>query len=45
MLTIAAVATGLAAVAGIAAFLLAPGSDAAAPAPEDERAAPDEGTP
>jgi hypothetical protein len=45
MLTIAAVATGLAAVAGIAAFLLAPGSDAPASGPEDDRAAPDEATP
>jgi len=35
MLTIAAVATGLAAVAGIAAFLLAPGSDGPPPAEPD----------
>jgi hypothetical protein len=39
MLTIAAVATGLAAVAGIAAFLLAPGADAPPPADDDRRAA------
>ena len=41
MLTIAAVATGLAAVAGIAAFLLAPGSDGPPPPVEDDRAAED----
>ena len=36
MLTIAAVATGLAAVAGIAAFLLVPGSDGPTrPVPDD----------
>lgn len=35
MLTIAAVATGLAAVAGIAAFLLAPGSDGPPPVERD----------
>jgi hypothetical protein len=40
MLTIAAVATGLAAVAGIAAFLLVPGGDAPRPV-EDGRAAED----
>jgi len=39
MLTIAAVAAGLAAVAGIAAFLLAPGGDAAPP--EDDGSAED----
>jgi hypothetical protein len=45
MLTIAAVATGLAAVAGIAAFLLAPGADAPArpPADDDRRGTEDGG--
>ena len=41
MLTIAAIATGLAAVAGIAAFLLAPGSDGPSPQVEDDRAPED----
>jgi hypothetical protein len=41
MLTIAAVATGLAAVAGIAAFLLAPGSDSRPPPVEGDRAGED----
>jgi hypothetical protein len=40
MLTIAAVATGLAAIAGIAAFLLAPDSDRPPPT-EDDRSAED----
>jgi hypothetical protein len=41
MLTIAAVATGLAAVAGIAAFLLAPGTDVPPPPVQDDGSAED----